>query len=60
VDGSAISRTEVVVRPLPASLNEFTRIHAEVGARVDGELPLAVFVGDEEAARCGGADMCRR
>jgi hypothetical protein len=60
VDGSAISITEVVVRPLPVSRNDHARIHAEVGTRVDQELPFAVSVSNEEAARRCGADMCRR
>jgi hypothetical protein len=54
VDGSAISSTEVVVRPFPASRNELARIQAEV----DEELPFAVSVRNEEAARCSGTDVC--
>jgi hypothetical protein len=54
------SSTEVVVHPLPASRNEPAWIYAEVGARVDQELPFTVSVSNEEAVRRCGADMCRR
>jgi hypothetical protein len=57
VDGSAISSTEVVVHPLSASRNEPARIHAEVGARVNQELPFTVAVSNEEAAHRCGADV---
>jgi hypothetical protein len=51
---------EVVVHPLPVSLNEPVRIHADVGALVVQELPFTVAVINEEKARRCGADMCRR
>jgi hypothetical protein len=60
VDGSAISSTEVVVHPLPASRNQTERVHAEFRAHVDQELPFTVSVSNEEAARRCGTDMCRR
>jgi hypothetical protein len=42
VDSSAVSRTEVVVDPLFASRNEPARVHAEVGTRVEQELPFTI------------------
>jgi hypothetical protein len=51
---------EVVVHPLPVSRNEPAWIYAEVGARVDQELPCTVPVSNEEAACRCGADMCSR
>jgi hypothetical protein len=50
---------EVVVHPLPVSRNEPAWIYAEVGVRVDQELPFTVSVSNEGAARHCGADMCR-
>jgi hypothetical protein len=52
VDGSAVGCTEVVVDPVPAPRNEPKGVHAEVGTRVDQELPFTTPVTDEEAA-CG-------
>jgi hypothetical protein len=60
VDGSAISSTEVVVYPLPASWNDPARIHAEVGDCVYQELPFTVSVSNEEAACRCAVDMCRQ
>jgi hypothetical protein len=59
VNGSAVSCTEVVADPFPASRNEPAGVHSEVGTRVDQEMPFSESVRNEEAA-CGcDADMCR-
>jgi hypothetical protein len=58
--GTATSYTQVVVDSFHASPNEPARVHAEVGARVDQELPFNEPVRNEEAACSYGADMCRR
>jgi hypothetical protein len=60
VDGSAISSTEVVVGPFLASRNEPAEVHAEIGTRVDQELPFVRSIGNEEAAYRCRADMCHR
>jgi hypothetical protein len=51
---------EVIVHPLSVSWNETVRIHAEVGAPVDQELPFTAAVSNEEAAHLYGVDMCHR
>jgi hypothetical protein len=60
VDGSAIISTEVVVGPFFASWNEPAGVHAEVGTRVDQELPFTGPIRNEEAACCCRADVCHR
>jgi hypothetical protein len=61
VDGSAISSTEVVTGPFFASrIEPGGGVHAEVGTGVDQELPFTGSIGNEEAALCCRADMCRR
>jgi hypothetical protein len=60
VDGSAVSRTEVVIDTFLASPNESAEVHAKFGTRVEQDLPFTNPVSDEKAA-CGcSADMCRR
>jgi hypothetical protein len=58
-DGSAVSRTEVVVNTLPALWDSFSEKHAEVQTSVYQEQLLTGLVGDEEAASGGNADVCR-
>jgi hypothetical protein len=58
VDGSTVSCTEVVVHPFPALRNEPAGVNAEVGTRVDQELPFTKSIHNEEASWCS-ADMCR-
>jgi hypothetical protein len=60
VDGSTVSSTEVVVGPFLASRNKPPGIHAEIGNRVDQELPFTRSVRNEEAACRCRADICRR
>jgi hypothetical protein len=52
--------TQVVVGPFLASRNKPAGVHAEVGTRVDQELPFTGFIHNEEAACCCRADLCRR
>jgi hypothetical protein len=57
MDGSVVSRKEVVADPFFASRDEPAGVHAEVGTRVGQELPFTNPVGDEKVA-CGcNADM---
>jgi hypothetical protein len=59
-DGSAVSRSEVVVDTLPALWNQLAGVNAEVRARVDQEPLLSGFVGDKEAGGGCSADIRRR
>jgi hypothetical protein len=60
VDGSAVSRTEVVVGAFPALRTESAGVDAEVGTCVDQELPFSRSVSNEDAACRCRADMCRQ
>jgi hypothetical protein len=60
VDGSAISCTEVIVDPFPASQNEPAVVDAKVRTSINQELPLTKSIHNEEAACHYRGDMCRR
>jgi hypothetical protein len=59
VDDNAVSRTEVIVDLFLVSWNEPAGLYAQVGTRVEQQLPYSNTVGDEKVAWSCSADMCR-